>query len=167
MVTPWSPTVSNPRWLHLGMGGRCPHSPQGWVEGQWGGSHQAEGLVSSSMGRVRSHAVSQHPATPGHCKSFLSFCRQRRAEFALGKCDSTNPHLSGAAKGLQGRWDVRKRRKISSAMPSVSPVVLALHPLPLPSSTSRHYSGHNPDSVPNPGPVSPQLCWHLRGQTWP
>lgn len=98
--------------------------------------------------------MSQHPTTAGHCKGFLSLCRQRKDQFSVGKYDSANPDLTGAAKGLQGRCDVRKRRKSSSAMPSVSRIVQALHPLHLPSSTSRHYSAHNPFSVANPSSVS-------------
>lgn len=45
MITPWNPTISNPRWQQL-WGLRMSLLPPGLMERRWGGSHQAYRPVS-------------------------------------------------------------------------------------------------------------------------
>lgn len=128
-------------------GERCPCSLQlqreGCVGRLWGCSPQACTLVSFLLGRVSGLSpVSQHLL--GICGGLLSHHRQRRAGLALLNHDSANPHLAGAAGGLQGR---RAARQSSSAVPSASPKAPAPHLLLLPSSTLRHGSVSNPGSA--------------------
>ena len=91
MVTPWSPTISNPRWLQLSWGGDVP----ALSGAAWKGCEEAPLKLVAWFPCCRGgcQASAPRPSTqqlPGICRCLLSHCRQRRTELALVKHDSAN-----------------------------------------------------------------------------